>query len=484
MAQKAVTLYIDDTSLRLLVTSGQRVKKWADVPLEPGLVKNSVVLKPEEVATVIRQLFKAHKVNSKKVILGISGLHCLTRPILLPQLPKDMMEEAVMREAKRVLPVSPDHLYLSWKSLPAEEGKSQVFLVAIPQNVADALVNTLHLAGLKPDLMDTKPMLLARLVKDTTSIIIDLQPTEFDIIIKADGIPQPVRTVSFPDEKVSWQDKLSMIKNEINRTIDFYNADNKQFPLTPAQPVFASGELADAVEQSQVLSQKLDRTVIPLTPPFENPDGLNPNRYMANMGLVLKKILPLNSSSLPLSNLNLLPKVYQPEPISLMRVTAVPGVISSVGFLLLLTLITQSTLADISEMRGQLNATTQLLQQKLNERQQLINTIGKSEQEMKNIEGLRGNIDAALANFEMQSQKMNGDLAVTINTMPDTVSLTKINHTDTSFTLTGLATSEEEVLSYLSELNASGRFSRIKIANMSTTGNQEVRFNVVLNIGN
>ncbi|MBU2536506.1 MAG: pilus assembly protein PilM [Chloroflexota bacterium] len=484
MAKKAVTLYIDDTSIRLMVTSGQRVKKWADVPLEPGLVKNSVVQKPEEVAAKIRQLFKVHKINSKKVILGISGLHCLTRPILLPQLPKDMLEEAVRREAKRVLPVSPEQLYLSWKSLPATEGKARVFLAAMPQNVADALVNTLQLAGLKPDLMDTKPILLARLVKDMTAIIVDVQPTEFDIIIKADGIPHPVRTVSFPDEKISSQDKLSMIQNEINRTIDFYNTDNKQFPLTPALPVFVSGELADAASQSQALSHKLDRPVIPMPPPFENPDGLNPNRYMANMGLVLKKILPLNGSSLLLSNLNLLPKVYQPEPISLIRITAVPGFISAVAFLLLLTLTIRSTLADASDIRSQLNNTTQLLQQKFTERQQLIDTIGKSEQEMKNIEVFRGNIAAALANFERQSQKMNGDLAVTINTMPDTVSLTQINHTDTSFTLTGLATSEEEALSYLSELKASGRFTRIKIANMSRIEDQEVQFNVVLHIGN
>jgi len=205
---------------------------------------------------------------------------------------------------------------------------------------------------------------------------------------------------------------------------------------------------------------------------------------MANMGLVLKKVLPLNDSSLSLSILNLLPKVYQPEPISLMRVIAVPGLVSAVGFLLLLTLIIRSTLVDISEIRSQLNSTTQLLQQKLTERQQLIDTIAKSEQEMTNIEDLRGKIAAALANFETQSEKMNGDLEVTINTMPETVSLTEISHTDTSFTLTGLATSEEEVLSYLSELNASERFSRIKIANMSRIGNQKVKFNVVLNIGN
>jgi type IV pilus assembly protein PilM len=482
MAQKVVTLYVDDTSIRVLVTGGQRAKKWADLPLEPGLVKNSVVLKPAEVAAKIRQLFKDHKINSKKVTLGISGLHCLTRPLLLPQLPKEMLEEAVRREAKRVLPVSPDQLYLSWTSLPSTDGKSHVFMVGTPVNVVDALVHTLHLAGLKPDLLGIKPLLLARIVKDLTAIIVDVQPTEFDIVIKADGIPQPVRTVSFPEGEITWQNKVSLIQNEINRTIDFYNADNKGFPLTPALPVFVSGELAEAAEQSQALSQKLNRPVIPLTPPFENTDGLNPNRYMANMGLVLKKAVPLHSPPLSLFNLNILPKVYQPEPISLIRITAVPSAISSIGFLLLLIFVTQSTLADISEVRGQLNSTTQLLQQKNHEKQHLINTIDESEQEMRNIGGLRTSIAAALESFEMQSQRMNSDLAVTLDVLPDTVSLAEINHNGTLFTLAGVATTEDEVLSYLSELKASGKFSRIQIANMNSIGDQGVRFNVVLNI--
>jgi len=483
MAKKAVTLYVDDTSLRLLVTSGKRVKKWADVPLELGLVKNSEVLKPEELATTIRQIFKANEINSKKVVLGISGLHCITRPLTLPLLPKDMLAEAVIREAKRALPISPDELYLSWKPLPVAAKQSQVFLVAIPNKIVDTLVNALHLAGLQPDLLDIKPMLLARLVKDTTAMILDVQLNEFDIIIKANGVPQPVRTITFPDEKISWRDKLSIIKDEINTTIDFYNSDDTHSPLTTALPVFASGELADEAEQIQLLSHELNRPVIQTTPPFENSYGLNPNRYMANMGLVIKTVSLLNYSFLSLNNINLLPKVYRPESVSLLRVTAVPGLVVSIGLLILFGLITQNTLADISEIRSQLNTTLQLLQQKSNERQQLVNTIGKSEQELKNIGGLRSNIDAALLNLEIQSQKMNGDMAVTLNSLPDTVSLTKINYADTSFTLTGLATSEEEVLLYVSELNASGRFSRIKIVNMSNTGNQEVRFNVVLNTG-
>jgi len=44
MAKNVVTLYIDDTSLGLLEAKGKRVKKWASLPLEPGLVWDGVVL--------------------------------------------------------------------------------------------------------------------------------------------------------------------------------------------------------------------------------------------------------------------------------------------------------------------------------------------------------------------------------------------------------------------------------------------------------
>ena len=53
-----VTLYIDDSSLRLLVSQEQRVKVWASVPLNPGLVKNNVIIHPEEVSARIRELFE------------------------------------------------------------------------------------------------------------------------------------------------------------------------------------------------------------------------------------------------------------------------------------------------------------------------------------------------------------------------------------------------------------------------------------------
>ncbi len=50
MAKNIVTLYVNDTSLRLMVTDGKQIKEWAELSLEPGLVENTVVIKEAEFA--------------------------------------------------------------------------------------------------------------------------------------------------------------------------------------------------------------------------------------------------------------------------------------------------------------------------------------------------------------------------------------------------------------------------------------------------
>lgn len=483
MADRVVTLYIDDTSIRLLVTGGNRIRKWADVALEPGLVKNAVVLKKEEVAAKIRQLFTARKIDARKINLGVSGLHCLTRPMLLPHMPKEMLEEAVRREANRVLPVSSEQLYLQWQSIPAPEGKLQIFLVAIPRTTADALLSTLRLAGLKPDLMDLKPMLLTRLVKDTMAVIVDVQPNEFDVVVMAGGIPQPIRSVHFPDEVSSWSEKMALIKDDVSRTIEFYNTNNPEMPLAATLPVWVSGELATESEQCQVLSDALKRPVLPLAPPFESPDGLDPNRYTANMGLVLKKTTPTNGSGLLVNELNVLPTAYQPEPISLTRILAVPSAVIAVSLLLFLALLTQNTIADITEMRSQLDTTTHLLQQKMAQKQKYTDIITGLQQKIESARTSGGNFALAVSNLETRSEVVNGNLQIVFNLLPETVSLNGISQAQNTLSLRGQAQSEESVLSYLRELEVSERFSGITITSFTRAVDGTVNFNVVLRVG-
>ncbi len=479
MAKKIVTLYIDDTSLRLMVTDGKQIKEWAELPLEPGLIKNSVVIEEAEVVAKIEQLFNARKVKSKKIILGVSGFHCLTRPITLPELPKAVLNEAVRREARAVLPVPLEQLYISWQAIPAPEGKTRVFLTAIPCQTADTLLKALHQAGLKPSFMDLKPLLLARVVKEATAVIVDVQTTEFDIVILTDGIPQPVRTISFANEALSRQEKMTTIRTELDRTITFYNSNNLEKTLASSVPIFVSGELANEPELCQSLSAELGYPVLPLPSPLECPDGLDPSRYLVNIGLALQKLSSGKEAGPSVVNLNALPTPYQPKPISLINILGLPSAAIAIGVLVVLVMLIQSTSADIASTRVQFNTTDQLLRQKLSQRQELSRNIAELEKKVTEVEASYHNFTAALGSLEKQSARINHDLEVTLESLPSGIRLSSISHADNILTISGRALSERVVSSYLRKLDTSGRFGEIAITSMSRIEGEGMDFTLL-----
>ena len=466
MAKKIVTLHVDDTSIRLLEAHGKRLRKWADMPLEPGLVKGGVVVNEAEVASKIRQLFKAQKVKAKKVIIGLSGIHCLSRPLTFPQLPKAMLDEAVMREAKRVLPVPVEQLYISWQTIPVPEGKAQVYLLAIPRKTADAMVKTLHRAGLKPYLMDVKPLALARVAKEATAIIVNIEPTELDIVIMADGIPQPIRTVPLPSKALSWQERLPVIRDEIDRTIKFYNSNYADKPLDQSTPMFVSGELAEDSKLASSLSDGLGYPVLPLSPSLECPESFPANRYMVNIGLLLKELKLGGEAGALAVNLNALPLVYQPKPISWVKVIALPIIIAIAAGLIPLWMLIQSGSANVASVQDQLDRTNQLFTEKQSAKQELKANVVELQAELAEAEASRDNFTAALSSLDKQGNEVNHNLDEVVGALPDTVILKNINHAEGTLTVTGTSPSETEILQYAQSLDDSGRFAGVIIASI------------------
>ena len=466
MTRKIVTLYIDDTSIRLMVTHGNRIKKWADLPLDSGLAKMDVAIKETEIAAQIKQLLKTRKIRTKKVIVGVSGLHCLTRPITLPQLPGAMLAEAVMREARRVLPVPLEQLYISWQTVPATQGKIQVFLVATPRNTADTLLKMLRRVGLKPHLMDVKPLALARIVKQSTAVIVDVQSTEFDIVIMADGVPQPIRTIPFPNEELSLQEKLPRIREDVDRTIEFYNSNNPEKPIASDVPIFVSGELANEPELHKSLSDEFGCPVLPLSSPLKCPEQLDLTRYMVNVGLALKELSSGKESGPLVTNLNTLPAPYRPKPFPFVKVMAIPATALVIGLLALLAGLVQDASADLMSMRNQLDRTNMLTKQKQLQKKDLTENIAELEKKLAAAKASRDTFTAALHSLDKQGNTANGDLRVTTDSLLSPISLNGFSHNNDKLTIRGQSPSEVEILSYAGSLDASGRFSEIIVASI------------------
>jgi len=459
---KITTLYIDDTSIRLMVARGKRIIKLADVPLDMQLTDISDKVKEAELVAKIKHLFKSNKVQAGKVVIGLSGLHCLSRPTLLPQLPEAMLDEAMRREAERVLPVPTEQLYISWQILSAIEGQMQAFMVAIPRHVADALLGIIHQVGLKPYLMDIKPLALARLVPEATAILVDVQSREFDIVIITDGVPQPIRTVAFPQEALSPSEKLAIVKDELKRTVQFYNSNNPEKTIQPNVTLFASGELADEPESYESLSNELGYKVLPLISPLKCPKQLDPTHYLVNVGLTLKQLGKEAGPSLP--NLNTLPVPYQPKQIPLKKVMALPVVGIAICTTVLLVMTIQDAAAVIDAGYSELDAANHIIEQKQGQKKDLAEEITFLEGKLVETQTASNIYAKILNNFSEQGDVINGDLEATVDNLVYGVELGSINHCGQRLSIEGQAPSEVEVLEYARNLDATGRFSEVTIS--------------------
>jgi len=484
MAGKAVTLFIDDTEIRLLVAKGKRVQKWARLPLEPGLVRDGVIRDEAQVVDRLKELFKLEKVTAKKVIAGLSGLNSLYRLITLPELPEAVRDEAVRHEARRVIPVSLDQVYLAYQPLPGPKGETRLFLAAFPRNAADALIRTLRQAGVEPYLIDLAPLALCRNANEPRAIIVNAWSTNLDIVVMVDRVPQVIRSLSLPSEATSLSEILPAITEELDRTITFYNSSHKENPLDSTVPIFVSGDLAESPESWQSLAGKSGYSVSILPSPMEFPEGFNPNQFMVNIGLALKELLlEKGEANFSLVNLNALPQVYLPKarPVAGILIPIAIAIVG-IGALFYTVPLLQNSMAETDALRAQLPPAQLLVAEHQKAIITLQEQVAQAEPQIKPVEATAGVFEATFTNLGEVRAQVDGDLSQVVNLVPadiallyggDTVTIdaglldqAEITHSVGQVTVIGRNSDEAAIFRYARALRSSGRFSMVIISSI------------------
>lgn len=465
MPKKFTTVYIDDSSIRLLVTKGAIVKNVAEVSLKPGWIDSLIINDPEKFTGRLAQLIDKQKLPTRKVTLGVSAVNCLTRQLTLPPLPKNMLEEAVVREAGRLLPLPMDELYLSWQVIQSTEEKVSVIVVALRRSIVDPLMASFKMAGLKIQNLTVKPLVLARLIKEKRAIIVDVQACDFDIVVISDGIPQPIRTVPFSSRELTWQEKSQLIIDEIDRTIKFYNTNNPTSPLDPNSDIsmYVSGDLINQHKLRRLISDTFNFTIEALKPPQIFSPDVQPGYYLINYGLIIGQEEP-NSG---VNWLNLLPEVYQPNRVKWGRVVAIPATTVFAGVSLILLFLVTGAADNISAARTQLEASNSLLQTKQIEKQQVNREIKNLQDNLVSIKQSNDNCKKLLTILDTQAQKRNSDLTALLTNIPGSLTLTNINM-GKEVVARGTAVSEVDVLYYATALERTGNFVQTVVSNIKT----------------
>ena len=479
MARTITTLYIDDRVLRLMICNGSKPRQWAEMPIEPGVVENMVVLDKEKFASTIRQLFRRNRIKSRKAAIAISGLRCRTRSIVLPQMPEQMLGDAVRREAKNELQVPLEQVYLSWSVIGNREDKLVVYLVATPRETIDSLLTVIRRSGVIPEFLNLKPLLLSGLTQGDSSVILDIQKSEFDIVVISEGVPQPVRTVLFPNDATDWQEKLATISGELGRTLEFYNADEPKTPFPPDAPVIISGELADEPKFCKALSDGVMRPVEKLVPPGTSLEDLPSKSYLVNLSLAHHLNSPRKNEEAVTGIHNILPSAYMCTRVSIRRLMPVAGSLAAAAIIVTLALMNNDASAFIETTAGKLSETQQYLETKQTEQAGLRETIAGLETELAGLTTPIDSISTLLDGLENQRSAISRDLSATISNLPAGISLTNIGHITSILTISGRADEEDILLSYISSLDESGRFGNITVTDMTRDEDDNLVFTLV-----
>ncbi len=463
-----VTIDIEDTSIRIMTVTGRRVQTAASLPLEPGLVHDGIVINPVTVGHRIGELMAAQGISEKRAVVSISGIHSIYRVVNIPKLPQKLMNEAAQREMERLMPVSLDELYTSWQAISMSDIETAICLVGMPRNTVDAMLDTLRQAGLQAEAMDVRPLALARVVDERDALIVNAQPTGFDIVVMVAGIPELLRSLPFPADTASPDEKIDEVKEELERTVAFYNSNHKGSEINNSMAVFVSGELGEMLAGTLAYRGK------PLPQLLMDTDSLNTSEYAANIGLALRQTR--SDTSPTRVNLNVIPELYQPKAFPIVQM-------ASWSFILLAILILGfygiSTLQNYRE--------TLSLQTQVNDIQALVKIRQGSDAAIKQ---LQTQIDATkkeavifqkpLDDAKAQRAKANGAISKVTSLLPGIIEVTSITYSSTGITISGTAPDDTTVVDYVRDLRNSNQFSQVLISGMTETEFNTWQFTLAL----
>lgn len=139
---------------------GPRITAFAQVMLDEGSVDGGIVMRTDIVSEAISTAFKLARLKARKasVVTALAPSQVFIRQIRVPKMNEDELSSALQWEAERYIPFDPAEAVMSFHYPPhpdsGQESEIDVILIAAKAQVANAYLDVLELAGVRPRVLE------------------------------------------------------------------------------------------------------------------------------------------------------------------------------------------------------------------------------------------------------------------------------------------------------------------------------------------
>jgi Tfp pilus assembly protein PilN len=278
-----------------------------------------------------------------------------------------------------------------------------------------------------------------------------------------------MHTISPRGPGATLEDNVRRVSDELLKTVEFYNNNHPQSPLSPATSLLLTGELSANAAACQLIQAEIGHPVEPLKLPLKLPHDLPAASFATNIGLALKK-LPLKSATNGDAtyfcdiNLNILSGQFgiKTSWFRLPNILLSLAILTGLGLLLPLSQLGSQADAEATRLQTELTGITQ----ELNQAKVLADEAKQIEDQTKKIIA-----DAETARQEYQYfSSISGDFALNLKLVTDVLPpgayFTSVEMGKNQVTVKGEADNPFTVVAYVTALEALGKFSDVRITSI------------------
>ena len=378
----------------------------------------------------------------------------------MPQVDKKILEESIMNEAERQLPLPIGELYTPRTNLSDENTETRYLTVAISKNQVDLQVDALEAARLKSFAIDVKPLALARAVNRENAIICEIELDKAELAIVVDGVLKLARILHFRGHELSVSDKASYVASELTRTLAHYASRQPDGPIGPDVPLFLVGKLANDPDVKALITGEINNPLQELELELQYPADFPAQQFTACVGLALKENAKAGNNRSKTSeafDLDIIPDRFAPGKSKKMPLLTLLG---GVFLGALLTLTYQIEVDGVSRISDQ-NFRLINLNEQLADAEDTTAVINSLEEDVNNL---------AEESLDLLGEGMSfvDALDAVFGQVPYGVSLASATISGESINVVWTAQTRTSAIHYVGLIEQAGDFAAVNVTSLST----------------
>lgn len=466
-----LTLNIEDDSIKLTLVKGKKVLIAVEAPVPDGAVQNGIITDKQGIAALVKRMLSENAINEKDTLVCVSGVHSIYRVVSVPKLDRKLLAEVSRKEMERVSPVPLETLYISWQEVHLSGAQSALCLMGLPRDNVDSVIDAVKLSGLKIKAVELKPLVVARVIDEKTAAVVNIQTGGFDITIVANTVPELIRSLSFPSETLTEDERIPVIKEELSRTINFYNTSHAESQLKSNTSCYVSGIVSDK------LVQGLGYDVKQLPNIINYPDHIDVAKFAANTGLALGE--SGDSQRWMQVKLNVLPRLEKAGQSR--KAIVAPLIVLAIGVCIIVSMLF------INNTMAKETARLKLL---VNDKTKQVTEIQKNlsadrdkiTKQRDDLKILLNQVKTPLESLNASRGYINSDIGKIIAMLPGVMYLTGIDDNGETILLEGLAPDSDTVINYARDLKQTGLFNVVTIVSLSNQSYNDMKFTISISV--